>query len=134
MYNYILSTYISIINTVCHEAHYDGLLWRTQSADQTARMRCSEYHPSFQSGVYIGRMCSSNGEWGDVDFSNCTMDLDATPFIAVEVRQRVSNTTTSIDVLDTVSTQVCWFKHMVFSSMVSIKLCILYHVYSNAAK
>jgi len=57
--------------------------------------------------VYIGRKCNFNAEWEDVDFSNCTMDLDATPFIAVEVQQTASNTTNSTDVLDTVASRVC---------------------------
>lgn len=98
----------SHIFVVCHEAYHGGLLWRTQSTNQMAHLRCSDYHPSFQSGVYIGRMCNFNAEWEAVDFSNCTMDLDATPFIAVEVQQTASNVTVPTDVLDTVASQVCW--------------------------
>jgi len=96
-----------VLCIVCHEDYHGGLLWRTQSANQMARLRCSEYHPSFQSGVYIGRMCNSNAEWEDVDFSNCTMDIDATPFIAVEAQDVASNATVSTDVLNTVASQVC---------------------------
>ena len=95
-----------MLHTVCHEAYYGGLLWRTQSANQMARMRCSEYHPSFQSGVYIGRMCSSSGQWGDVDFSNCTMDLDATPFIAVELQKPASSVINLTDFADLISSRV----------------------------
>ena len=51
-------------------------------------------------------MCNSNGEWGDVDFSNCTMNLDATPFIAVEVQQPVNDTVNSTFVMDLISSRV----------------------------
>ena len=84
-------------------------------------------------------MCNSNGEWEDVDFTNCTMDLDATPFIAVEVQQALSNMTVSTDVLGTVSNQVrisnifpsitltslnaCTFKQYLKLKPLMLKLC-----------
>lgn len=72
-----------------------------------SHLRCSDFHPSFQSGVYIGRMCNSDGQWKETDFSNCTMDLDAQPFIAIEIRLFVNNQTNSKDIIDSITNRVC---------------------------
>ena len=114
-HTYILYVYACLC-TVCHEEFYEGLLWRTQIADRMSHLRCSEFHPSFQSGVYIGRMCGSEGQWKELDFSNCTMDLDARPFISIEIRQLVNNYTDSEDIIDSIANRVrmyiCTCKHM----------------------
>lgn len=94
------------MHIVCHEEFYDGLLWRAQIANNMNHLRCSDYHPSFQSGVYIGRMCNSDGQWEQVDYSNCTMDLDAQPFIAIEVILSVDNQTDPKDSIDFVTNRV----------------------------
>ena len=39
--------------------------------------------------MYITRMCTNNGEWGNVDYSSCTMRLEdpqALPVIMVEFK------------------------------------------------
>ena len=95
--------------TVCHEEFYEGLLWRAQIADRMSHLRCSEFHPSFQSGVYIGRMCGSEGQWKELDFSNCTMDLDARPFISIEIQQLINNYTDSKDIIDSITNRVCTY-------------------------
>ena len=95
------------MHTVCHEEFYDGLLWRAQIANNVNHLKCSDYHPSFQSGVYIGRTCNSDGQWEQVDYSNCTMDLDAQPFIAIEVILFIDNQTDPKDSIDSVTNMVC---------------------------
>lgn len=60
------------------------------------------FHSSFRSGVYVTRMCDENGEWGDVDFSMCTMKSTATPLIVFEV-----NTTTSPLRTSAIVNEVC---------------------------
>lgn len=82
--------------SVCQDSFDEGLLWRTQSAGQIARLRCSEFHPSFRSGVFIGRKCGSDGQWGEIDFTNCTMDLNASPFIHVELQTSANDSTSSV--------------------------------------
>ena len=54
--------------------------------NESARVRCSRFYPSFSPGVYITRMCTNNGEWGNVDYSSCTMRLEALPLIMAEVK------------------------------------------------
>ena len=36
--------------------------------------------------MYITRMCNNNGEWGNADYSSCTMRLEALPLIMVEIK------------------------------------------------
>lgn len=91
-----LSLIIILFFTVCQDSFSEGLFWRTQSAGEVARLRCSEFHPSLRSGVFIGRTCDSDGQWGEIDFTNCTMDLNASPFIHVELQMPTSNFTGSI--------------------------------------
>jgi len=81
---------------VCQDSYSEGLLWRAQSAGQLARLRCSEFHPSLRSGVYISRICGPDGQWGEIDFTNCTMDLQASPFIHVELQLPAYNFTNSL--------------------------------------
>lgn len=95
------------MHAVCHEEFHDGLLWRAQIAKNMNHLRCSDYHPSFQSGVYIGRMCNSDGQWEQVDYSNCTMDLDAQPFIAIDVLLSLNNQTDPKDNIDSITNRVC---------------------------
>ena len=40
-------------------------------------------------------MCDENGEWGEVDFSMCTMRSTATPLIVFEVNTTSSTLDTS---------------------------------------
>ena len=54
--------------------------------NEVAYVRCSNFYPSFRPAVYITRMCTSNGEWGNVDYSSCTMRLEALPLIVIEVK------------------------------------------------
>lgn len=56
-----------------------------------AQIRCSAFHSSFRSGVYISRMCNEIGEWDEIDFSSCTMRLDAKPLLVFE-----TNSTSSV--------------------------------------
>jgi len=52
-------------------------------------------------------MCNSDGHWKEIDFSNCTMKLDADPFIAIEVQQFVNDHTNPTDMIDSITSRVC---------------------------
>ena len=49
--------------------------------------------------MYITRICTINGEWDNVDYSSCTMRLEALPLIMVEVKDFDSliNTTSIVN-------------------------------------
>ena len=68
----------------CQPNYIDGTSWNRQLSGKQARIRCSTFHRSFRPGVYITRRCDNNGEWGDVDYSSCTMRPDALPVVMVE--------------------------------------------------
>lgn len=99
--------YHFICFTVCQDSFSEGLFWRTQSAGQIAHLRCSEFHPSLKSGVFIGRMCGLDSQWGEVDFTNCTMDLNASPFIHVELQMSANNSIGSL--VNTTRDRVCTY-------------------------
>ena len=63
--------------------------------NEVAHVRCSRFYSSFSPGVYITRMCNSNGEWGNVDYSSCTIRLEALPLIIVEIQDLNSSISTS---------------------------------------
>ena len=64
-----------IFLVACLSSISHGLIWDNQSADTTSFKRCSDLHYNFRSRVYASRKCSPNGEWQDVDLTNCTMHL-----------------------------------------------------------
>ena len=47
-------------------------------------------------------MCNSNGQWGNVDYSSCTMRLEAVPLIMVEVKD-IGSSTNAISAINQVS-------------------------------
>ena len=66
---------------------------------------CSELHPSFRSGVQIGRQCNNDGNWSPVDMTSCTMFLGSNPVIIVYFTVTVSdsNTIDSATIINNVS-------------------------------
>ena len=62
---------------------------------QRVQIRCSQFHQSFQSGVYVTRLCNENGEWEQIDFSDCTMRNGSTPIIILEYNHNISNLNSS---------------------------------------
>ena len=74
----------------CEPEYKNGLLWERHQSNQMAQIRCSAFHSSFRSGVYISRMCNENGEWSEIDFSSCTMRLDAKPLLVFEINSTSS--------------------------------------------
>ena len=81
---------------VCQPNYIDGVSWDRHRTGQQARIRCSRFHPSFRPGVYITRMCNDNKEWGDVDYSSCTMRPEADPFVMLEVEAMADTNSSSI--------------------------------------
>ena len=55
-------------------------------SNELASVNCSDLHPNFHSKVYITRPCHYNREWGNVDFSQCTMKPNSTVIIMIEVK------------------------------------------------
>ena len=90
------------VHLACEPEYSHGLLWGRHQSNQLVHIRCSAFHSNFRSGVYITRMCDENGEWGEVDFSMCTMKTTATPLIVFEV-----NTTTSPLRTSAIVNEVC---------------------------
>ena len=74
-----------ITYVACPQDYTGGILWNRHRINDVARIRCSTLYSSFRPGVYITRMCNSNGEWSAVDYSSCTMRLEALPLIMVEI-------------------------------------------------
>jgi len=68
----------------CQTNYSNGISWSRYRIGLQATIRCSVFHPSFRSGVHITRTCDVNGEWGNANFSDCSMRQDAFPFIMVE--------------------------------------------------
>jgi len=80
----VRSTLELVFLVACQKDYSTGILWPRHEPDQLARVRCSSLHSSFRSGVYITRMCYSNGEWSDVDISACTMRTNTSALVMVE--------------------------------------------------
>ena len=93
--------------TGCQQSYVDGMLWDRHLTGQQARIRCSRLYKSFRPGVYITRMCYDNRQWGDVDFSSCTMRPEANPLIMVEVVKVTDDIPTS-SVVDEVHVYVLY--------------------------
>ena len=91
----------------CEPEYRNGLLWERHQSNQMAQIRCSTFHPSFRSGVYIGRICNENGEWSDIDFSSCTMRLDAKPLLLFEINSTSSVVNTEEIMNDVSSRNKC---------------------------
>ena len=54
-------------------------------------------------------MCGSDGQWGEIDFTNCTMDLNSSPFIHIEFQLSAYNFTDSL--VNMIRDRVCMFVH-----------------------
>ena len=72
--------------TACPQNYTGGILWNRHRVNEIAHIRCSRFYPSFSPGVFITRMCNSNGEWGNVDYSSCTLRQGVFPLIMIEVK------------------------------------------------
>lgn len=93
------------IISACQPEYRQGLFWERSRSNQLVRIRCSGFHPNFHSGVYITRMCNSNGTWEDVDFSSCTMRIGITPIILFEFYQNLA------DLNESMVTYELYFNH-----------------------
>ena len=80
----------------CQPSYIDGILWNRHLVGGQARVRCSRLYRSFRPGVYITRMCNDNKEWGDVDYSSCTMRPGANPLIMFEIIGTVDMSASSV--------------------------------------
>ena len=80
----------------CPPSIAGGLIWNGQRVASTSLQRCSNLHENFHSGVFISRVCTIRGQWEDVDFSSCTMQLYSDPVIVAQ-GQVLSNNESYID-------------------------------------
>ena len=94
----------------CDNDFSGALFWPNSKQDSLVIQSCSQLHPSFRSGVNIGRQCRSDGSWSPVDLRNCTMFIGSKPVVIVYFTKTVNNTDmmTSIDIItDNVSITFC---------------------------
>ena len=89
-YKELKLTVFAVNILACEPDYRNGLVWERHQNNQLANIRCSVFHSNFRSGVYITRMCNDNGEWGDIDFSSCTMRANANPVLVFEVNSTLS--------------------------------------------
>lgn len=98
---YIITKHRHALHLVCQQDYSQGLVWERLEANRSSRIYCASLHSSFHSEVFITRYCYSNRNWGDVDFSSCTMKSDAKLLIMTE--SRVNLTTAANPVINNVS-------------------------------
>ena len=101
-----------LLYIACEPEYKNGLFWERRQNNQLAQIRCSAFHSNFRSGVYISRMCSENGDWGDTDFSRCTMRSDANPLLVFEI-----NSTSSVVDTTGIMSDVSCSNNTLFSSI-----------------
>jgi len=80
---------------VCPKDYSQGLLWEQLDTNRLSRVYCESLHPSFNSEGFITRYCNADRQWGDVDFSSCTMKSDAKLLIMTEIRENATIATPS---------------------------------------
>ena len=91
----ITFTYAAItLSTACNADFSGGLFWDTSKRDVISTQFCSTLHPSFRSGVDIGRHCRNNGLWSSIDLTNCTMFRGSLPIVIVSFTVTTNNTET----------------------------------------
>jgi len=90
---------------VCDNDISEALLWPNSRQNSLSTQLCSQLHPSFRSGVEIGRWCSNNGSWSPVDLRNCTMFIGSKPVMIVYFTVDIDGTdnTNSENIIDEVS-------------------------------
>ncbi|XP_065911525.1 adhesion G protein-coupled receptor L3-like [Dysidea avara] len=87
---------LTVTSVDCPPSIAGGLIWNGQRVGSTSLQRCSNLHENFHSGVFISRVCTIRGQWEDVDFSSCTMQLYSDPVIVAQ-GQVLSNNESYID-------------------------------------
>ena len=90
---------------MCKKNFSEGLLWPNSRQDSLVTQSCSQLHPSFRSGVNIGRHCRSDGIWSPIDLRNCTMFIDSKPVVIVYFTVTMNSTDmiTPVNIADNVS-------------------------------
>ena len=68
---------------MCDNDFSEALLWPNSRQNSLSTQLCSQLHPSFRSGVEIGRQCSDDGGWLPVDLRNCTMFVGSKPVMII---------------------------------------------------
>ena len=104
----------------CQPEYRQGLYWERSRTNQLTRIRCSKFHPSFHSTVYITRMCNTSGGWEDVDFSDCTMRIRSTPIVIIEINRTLVDLNTSVLVYEVSMIDV-----------INVRMYIYMHVYAG---
>ena len=94
-----------IIAIVCKKEFSEALFWPNSRRDSLVTQSCSQLHPSFRSGVNIGRQCRSDGSWSPVDLRNCTMfkGSRSVSIVYFTVALNNNNAMTSENITDKVS-------------------------------
>lgn len=92
---------------VCQRHYSEGLVWEKLEVNQLSRIYCASLHSSFHSEVFITRYCYGNREWGNVDFSSCTMRPDADLLVMTEIRGNTTTAENAPSVINNVSDNRC---------------------------
>ena len=88
---YICLQCILRFDKACVTDFSGALLWMNSRTNSLVTQPCSDLHPNFRSGVYIGRQCNNDGKWSPVDMTNCTMFLNSNPVIIVYFTMIINN-------------------------------------------
>ena len=90
---------------MCDNDFSEALFWTNTRQNSLSTQLCSQLHPSFRSGVEIGRQCNSDGSWSLVDLRNCTMFIGSKPVMIVYFTVILNDTgmTNSKNIINNVS-------------------------------
>ncbi|XP_065911114.1 adhesion G protein-coupled receptor L3-like [Dysidea avara] len=85
-------SYMYNILIACDNDFSEALFWPNSQQNSLVTQSCSQLHPSFRSGVNIGRQCRSDGSWSPVDLRNCTMFIGSESVVIIYFTVTMNNT------------------------------------------
>ena len=103
-------SYMYNILIACDNDFSEALFWPNSQQNSLVTQSCSQLHPSFRSGVNIGRQCRSDGSWSPVDLRNCTMFIGSESVVIIYFTVTMNNTDMMIStdiITDNVSIIFC---------------------------
>ena len=70
-----------------------GIVWERSLTNTTQKHQCSSIHPSFKLTDLVTRECRKNRSWGQVEMSQCVMDVDSPVVMILVVTLDTENVT-----------------------------------------
>ena len=77
----------------CPEDVTLGVVWKRSLTNTTHKHQCSSIHPSFKLSDMLTRECMKNRSWGQVDMSQCVMDIDSPVLMILVITLNTENST-----------------------------------------